>query len=135
MGQPITVTARPGASPSIRLFDLNRSLTGMEIERYHTVGDTKGDRPPDVLARRLFALGATKVTVYSSVVTVEAPPERWDAMLPEVTHTIEHLFLYYGDDAGWSPEALGQALGVVEPLHPDPDELGGDIEAREQLLA
>ena len=74
MGQPITVTARPGASPSIRLFDLNRSLTGMEIERYHTVGDTKGDRPPDVLARRLFDLGATQVTIYSSAVTVQAPP-------------------------------------------------------------
>jgi hypothetical protein len=38
-------------------------------------------------------------------------------MLPEVTHTIEHLFLYYGDDAGWSPEALGQAA-------PDPNSDG-----------
>src|SRR2546426_174744 len=63
MGQPITVTARPGASPSVRLFDLNRSLTGMEIERYHTVDDPTGDRPPDVLARRLFDLGATRVTI------------------------------------------------------------------------
>ena len=63
MGQPITVTARPGASPSVRLFDLNRSLTGMEIERYHAVEDTQGDRPPDVLARRLFDLGATQATI------------------------------------------------------------------------
>jgi hypothetical protein len=117
MGQEITVTALHGASPSVMLFDLNRSLTGMAIERYASADAIRGDRPPDVLARRLFGLGATKVTVYSSVVTVEAPPERWDAMLPEVTHTIEHLFLYYGDDAGWSPEALGQAA-------PDPNSDG-----------
>jgi hypothetical protein len=109
MGQPITVTALRGASPSVMLFDLNRSLTGMAIERYPSADAAKGDRPPDVLARRLFELGATKVTIYSSVVTVEAPPERWEAILPDVTRTIEHLFLYYGDDAGWSPEALGKA--------------------------
>ena len=28
--------------------------------------------------------------------------------------TIEHLFGYYGDDAGWSPDSL-RAIGV-EPL-------------------
>ena len=53
MGQPITVTIRPGASPSVRLFDLNRSLTGMEIERYRSVSDVVHSRPPDVLAKRL----------------------------------------------------------------------------------
>lgn len=109
MGQEITVTALHGASPAVMLFDLNRSLTGMAIERYTSVEAARGDRPPDVLARRLFDLGATKVTIYSSVVTVEAPPERWEVILPEVTRTIEHLFLYYGDEAGWSPEALGRA--------------------------
>jgi hypothetical protein len=119
VGQPITVTARPGASPSIRLFDLNRSLTGMEIERYHTVEDTKGDRPPDVLARRLFDLGATQVTIYSSAVTVQAPPERWPELEPKVTETIEHLFGYYGDDAGWSPDAL-EALGIDVKPPPEP---------------
>ena len=118
MGQPITVTTRPGASPSVRLFDLNRSLTGMEIERYHAVEDTHGDRPPDVLARRLFDLGADAVTVYSSSVAVSAPPERWADLEPKAVETIEHLFGYYGDDAGWSPDAL-RAIGV-EPL-PTPE--------------
>jgi hypothetical protein len=107
MGQEITVTSRRGANPSVMFFDLNRSLTGMAIERYASADGVRGNRPPDVLARRLFALGATKVTIYSSVVTVEAPADRWDALLPDVTATIEHLFIYYGDDAGWSPEALG----------------------------
>ena len=119
MGQEITVTARPGASPSVRLFDLNRSLTGMEIERYHRVEDTTGDRPPDVLARRLFDLGATQVTIYSSVVTVQAPSEQWAELEPKVVETIEHLFGYYGDDAGWSPTAL-EALGIEVKAPPEP---------------
>jgi len=110
MGQPITVTARAGASPSVRLFDCNRSLTSMAIERYASAENAGGDRPPDVLARRLFELGASSVTVYSSVVTVEAPAERWAELEPKVIDTIEYLFLYYGDNAGWSPEARG-----VEP--------------------
>jgi hypothetical protein len=120
MGQFITVTVRPGASASVRIFDLNRSLTGMAIERYASIDDVKqgGDRAPDVLARRLFDLGATTVTVYSSAVSVTAPAEGWDDLEPKVVETIEHLFGYYGDDAGWSPESL-RAIGV-EPL-PTPE--------------
>lgn len=111
MGQTITVSVRAGASPAVRFFDTNRSLTGMAIERYGSADDPRlGDnRPPDVLARRLFALGATSVTVYSSVVTVEAPAELWPEIEPKAVHVIEYLFHYYGDDAGWSPEALGTA--------------------------
>jgi hypothetical protein len=40
-------------------------------------------------------------------VTVEAPPERWAEHEPLATFLIEHLFEYYGDDAGWSFEARG----------------------------
>ena len=80
MGQLITVTVRPTASPSVRIFDLDRSLTGMAIERYASVDDVHGGRPPDVLARRLFDLGATSVTVYSSAVSVAAATEQWDEL-------------------------------------------------------
>jgi hypothetical protein len=120
MGQFITVTVRLGASPNVRIFDLNRSLTGMAIERYASIDDVKegGDRAPDVLARRLFDLGATTVTVYSSAVAVTAAADSWAALEPRVVETIEHLFGYYGDDAGWSPESL-RAIGV-EPL-PTPE--------------
>lgn len=107
MGQLITVTVRPGASADVRFFDTNRSLTGMAIERYATADDARGQRPPDVLARRLFDLGARRVTVYSNVVAVEAPPDRWAEIEPKAQHAVEHLFEYYGDDAGWSPEARG----------------------------
>ena len=109
MGQTITVTSRPGTSPAVRHFDLNRSLTGMEIERYSTVEEAKasGLRPPDVLAARLLEAGALSVTIYSNLVTVEAPADNWPAFEPRVRSLIEHLFEYYGDDAGWSYEALG----------------------------
>ncbi|HEY7105024.1 MAG TPA: hypothetical protein VH986_01340 [Acidimicrobiia bacterium] len=119
MGQEITVEVRAGASPSTRIFDLDRSITGMAIERYSSVDEAAGGgRPPDVLARRLFDLGARTITVYSSAVIVTAPPEQWPELEPEVVETIEHLFGYYGDEAGWSPDAL-RAIGV-EPL-PTPE--------------
>ena len=100
MGQPITVTARSGASPSVWMFDLNRSLTGMAIE-------ARAGRPPDVLAKRRLAAGGEHVTVYSNTVTVEAPADRWPELEPKAVFLIEHLFEYYGDDAGWSFEARG----------------------------
>ena len=109
MGQPITVTVRAGASPDIRFFECNRSLTGMAIEVY-TADSPVGVRPPDVLARRLLDMGAVKVTIYSTVATVVAPAAAWAALEPKATFAIEHLFEFYGDDAGWSFEARG-----VEP--------------------
>lgn len=118
VGQQITVAVTQGASPSVRIFNLNRSITGMAIERYPSVDAVKTGRPPDVLARRLFDLGAGSVTVYSSSATVTAPPEQWPDLEPKVVETIENLFGYYGDDAGWSPDNL-RAIGV-EPL-PTPE--------------
>jgi hypothetical protein len=111
MGQTITVTSRQGSRPEVRFFDTNRSLTGMEIERYAGLDDVHWQRPPDVLAKRLFGLGATAVTIYSNVVTVEAPVEKWAVLEGQIEHVIEHLFHYYGDDAGWSPAALGVDAG------------------------
>ena len=107
MGQTITVTSRAGSRPEVRFFDTNRSLTGMAIERYAGPEDVHANRPADVLAQRLFALGATAVAVYSNVVTVEAPVSDWADLEGKVEQTITHLFHYYGEDAGWSPEALG----------------------------
>jgi hypothetical protein len=91
----------------VRFFEANRSITGMAIELYASADEAVGDRPPDVLAKRLFDLGATKVTVYSNVVTVEAPASAWPDLEAKITFTIEHLFEFYGSDAGWSFEARG----------------------------
>jgi hypothetical protein len=107
MGQPITVTVRKGARPEVRFFDCNRSLTGMAIEVYNAPAEATGERPPDVLAQRLFAEGATRVTIYSNVAVVEARPAAWDDIEPQMVHTLEHLFEFYGNDAGWSFEARG----------------------------
>jgi hypothetical protein len=108
MGQPITVTTRTGARPEVRFFECNRSLTGMAIEVYVTGSvAADGERPPDVLAHRLLEAGATKVTIYSNVVTVEAPAASWAELEPKAVFMIEHLFEFYGADAGWSFEARG----------------------------
>jgi hypothetical protein len=113
MGQPITVTTRTGSRPQVRFFEANRSITGMAIETYRSAAEaTTGDRPPDVLARRLFDLGASMVTVYSNVVTVEAPADVWPELEPKAKYTIEHLFEFYGDDAGWSFAARGMEAPV-----------------------
>ena len=119
MGQHITVTVTPGASSSARIFNLNRSITGMAIERYPSVEKITQGRPPDVLARRLFDLGADTVTVYSSSATVTAAPEQWATLEPQMVETIEHLFGYYGDVAGWSPANL-RAIGVEPIIPPEP---------------
>ena len=91
----------------MRFFEANRSITGMAIEAYVSPDRAEGARPPDVLAQRLFALGVNKGTVYSNIVTVEAPATSWPELEPKVTFVIAHLFEFYGDDAGWSFAARG----------------------------
>jgi hypothetical protein len=119
VGQEITVTVRAGASANVRMFDCNRSITGMEIFSYDSRDDIVHGRPPDVLARRLFDLGASKVTIYSNDVVVEAPSARWGELEPKVVEAMEHLFGFYGDDAGWADDALRE-LGVQPLPRPEP---------------
>ena len=93
MGQLIRVTERPGTKPGTAVFDLNRSLTGMGHERYRSAADAVGDRPCDVLARRLFERpGVRAVHIYSNVVTVEMGSGWSTVGLDEV---ITDLFTYY----------------------------------------
>ncbi len=93
MGQPITVVQKPTTRPGVVRFDLNRSLTGMGHERYRAGSDITGHRPPDELARRLFARGGVEaVHVYSNEVTVELAPGAEGAGLLEA---LEELFIHY----------------------------------------
>ena len=93
MGQPITVSEKPGDRDDVVRFDLNRSLTGMGHERYRSAADAVGDRPPDVLARLLFEQGGVQsVHVYSNEVTVELAPDATDAGFAELIHD---LFIHY----------------------------------------
>lgn len=97
MGQAITVTVRPGVRGDVRHFELNRSLTGMQTYRYTAADAVGGTKPPDELARRLFPLGVSAVTIYSSSVTVVAPADTWADLQPKVEDTIINLFIHYRD--------------------------------------
>lgn len=72
MGQPITVVRKPSSNPKLVRFEINRTLTGTGHERYTAGTEVSGDRPPDELARRLFAKGGVRsVHVHSNLITVE----------------------------------------------------------------
>ena len=94
------------------------ALVRIDIDRFKHLHEARdrGGRPPDVLALRLIEAGAEHVTIYSNTVTVEAPAERWAELESKATFLIEHLFEYYGDDAGWSYEARGvEAPPPIDP--------------------
>lgn len=93
MGQLITVSRKPAIRKDVAIFELNRSLTGMGHERYHSAADAVRHRPVDELARRLFEAGGIQaVHVYSNMVTVDLAPGADGNDLEEV---IRGLFTYY----------------------------------------
>lgn len=93
MGQLIRVTERAGSRPGTVVFDLNRSLTGMGHERYRSPEDAVGERPCDVLARRLFdRRGVRAVHIYSNVVTVELEAGASSEGMRDI---VTDLFTYY----------------------------------------
>jgi hypothetical protein len=95
MGQPVTVIEKPSTRPDVVRFEINRSITGMGIERYGSADAVLDDRPPDQLARRLFAHGGVRgVTVMSNQITVDLEPGADTGGMREL---IEELFLYYRD--------------------------------------
>ena len=93
MGQPIVVVQKQSSTRGVLRFEINRSLTGMGHEHYESADEVTGDRPPDVLARRLLGRGGVQaVSVYSNMVTVElAPGESGEGML----ELVEQLFIHY----------------------------------------
>ena len=93
MGQPIVVTQHPTARPGVWRFETNRVLTGMQHEHYYRDRPVLGDRPPDELARRVFATGkAEQVHVYGNVATVVLARGHGPDGLREI---IEDLYTYY----------------------------------------
>lgn len=93
MGQPITVTEKPTDTPAAVRLEINRSLTGMGHERYRSIEDCGGPRPPDVLARRLFERGGVEeVHIYSNVITVRVASDASTEGLKEI---VEQLYTHY----------------------------------------
>lgn len=92
MGQPVTLLRTSSPRTGVVRFELNRSLTGMGHERYEAGDEIIGDRPPDVLARRLLGTGkVAAVHIYQQMVTVELG-EADDSGIEEV---IRDLYAYY----------------------------------------
>lgn len=105
MGQQITVTSKTTPRPGVVRIEINRSLTGMAHERYVAGVAVTGDRPPDLLARRLFDRGGVSaVHVYGNVITIELASGADDAGLEEL---VSELYIHYRE-------------GVV-PSFPAPD--------------
>lgn len=93
MGQPVVVTERTTGKPDLVRFDLNRSLTGMGHERYRSGEDIDGDRPPDVVARRLFERGGiNEVHIFSNSVTVTLDA---GAKADGIKELLENLYVHY----------------------------------------
>ena len=93
MGQPVTVIEKAAATPGIVRFEINRSITGMAIERFASAEVAFGPSPAAELARRLFAHGGiTGVTIFSNVITVDLADGATSVGMREL---IEELFTYY----------------------------------------
>lgn len=93
MGQPITVVRKPSSKPNLARFEINRTLTGTGHERYVAGGEISGDRPPDELARRLFAAGGVRgIHIHSNVITVELEPGAGTDGFEDV---IRELYIHY----------------------------------------
>lgn len=93
MGQPVTVVQKPSSKPGVVRFEINRSITGMGHERYEADQEITGDRPPDVLARRLFAHGGIdRIHMNSNVITIDLGK---GGDVDGLRDVIEDLFIYY----------------------------------------
>lgn len=79
----------------------------MEIVTFCDASDiTDQENPAFVCAKRLLELGVDSVSIYSNTVTINCSTELFSKIEKNITATLENLFRYYGDDAGWSADAL-----------------------------
>ena len=93
MGMLISVIEKPSAKHGVVRFETNRALTGMAHERYTTIEDTFGTRPPDLLARAILETGnAESVHVHGNIITVEL---RLGGTSEGMTELITDLFTHY----------------------------------------
>jgi len=109
MGQQVTVIEKPSSRAGLVRFEINRVLTGMGHETYSGAPDAGANRPPDVLARRLFARGGIKtVHINGSVITIELEETGTEG----IRQIIEGLYTYYVP--GVLPPTDEELLGPAE---------------------
>lgn len=83
----------------------------MRIESYADAANALGERWVDELARRLGALGVSRVTVYANSIVAEAPD--WSALIEQAEEAIGELYIYYAD--GKIPEGDYTGEEAAEP--------------------
>tara|TARA_B100000519_G_C14155852_1_gene396845 strand:- start:358 stop:735 length:378 start_codon:yes stop_codon:yes gene_type:complete len=94
MGQPVTVIQKSVTKPGVLRFEINRSITGMDHERYSQDEEILGSRPPDVLAKTLFDLGGIdKIHMNSNVITIDQAKGQINPAL--IIKTITEMFTFY----------------------------------------
>ncbi|MCU1351708.1 MAG: hypothetical protein JWM05_917 [Acidimicrobiales bacterium] len=109
MGQPIAVIEKPSSNRGVVRYETNRALTGMGHERYSSAEDAWGPRPPDELARRLFARGGIeRVHINSNVITIDLSRGYDVSGIKEI---IEGLYTFYppGAEAPAAADAVAAA--------------------------
>lgn len=93
MGEPVSVIQKSSGRHGIVRFETNRNFTGMGHERYRRDQAILTHRPPDVLARLLFATGQVdEVHVYAQTVTVVLAAGATGDGLKEI---VEGLYIHY----------------------------------------
>ncbi|MCB1030748.1 MAG: hypothetical protein KDA95_05380 [Acidimicrobiales bacterium] len=96
MGQSIVVHRKPSAKPGVVRFETNRVFSGMGHERYSAGTEVWGERPPDVLARRLLAEPSVAgVHVNANIITVDLAKGFDDEGLEDI---IVNLYRFYPDE-------------------------------------
>ena len=85
MGEPVAVVEKPSSRDGYFRFETDRSFTGMGHERYVAGEAIHRNRPPDELARRLFATDKVdEVHVYAQAVTVKVSSGENSSGLAEI---------------------------------------------------
>ncbi len=93
MGEPVAVIQSDSTTGNRVRFETNRALTGMGHERYTAGDEIYGDRPPDLLAKALFAHGGVAaVHVYAQTVTVTLEDGATADGLKEI---VEDMYIFY----------------------------------------
>ena len=94
MGQPVTVIQKSATKPGVLRFEINRSITGMDHERYSRDQVIHGNRPPDQLAKSLFGLGGIeRIHINSNIVTLDLGKGGVNPV--EIINTITKMFTFY----------------------------------------
>lgn len=109
MGQSIVVNEKPSSHRGVVRFETNRILTGMGHERYRADTEVWGQRPPDEIARRIFARGGVSgVQVHGNLITVDLERGYGTEGIVEI---IEDLYRFYPDE----PEGAEAPSVEAEP--------------------